>query len=1780
MKNKYLLFSILFLIVSFTFSQTKAQKVVHPTISKKPLGFAISKPLRDAPVVSGFEKQQQEFYMNKYEDRKINPNIKPPDFKNMPVDPNIQTKQGEIKGTKGLLKNFAGQTSGSYPPDCNGTVGPNHFFQVVNLTYAIYNKSDGSIAAGPSALNSIFDSSLPGAGYNDGDPIVLWDEHANRWFYSEFSVNHGNDYMLIAVSTTSDPTGTWYSWSYDVDDTPDYMKFGIWQDGYYMATNTGGSGKNDVYVFEREKMIAGDPNPQMIAFDNPNRPATFDGFHCIQPLDNDGDWAPSGTPGQFITVADDGQGNASDALYIYECHVDWNNTSNSTFSRTQTLNVNSFSGNFTSDWKNIPQPGTSQKLDAVSTVLMYRAQYRNFNGTQKIVCAHTIAKTSTQGAIRWYELQNTGSGWQIRQQGTYAPDGTSRFMPGIAMNGAGAIAIGYSVSDGSSTYPGIRYCGQTPGAPLNTLDVAETTIWDGSYSQSSYERWGDYSGMSVDPTDDNTFWFTTEYKSSSSHGTRIASLTIQGSSCTPPSNQASNFSVSSVGDNTATVNWTRGNGDKVLVIAKQNSAVDTDPTSGNSYTANTTFGSGSELGTGNFVVYNGTGNSVSISGLSKGTSYYFAVYEYNTTDNCYNTAELTGTATTTGVSYCTTQGNSVNDEWLNQVTIGTINNTSGANGGYADFTSMSTDLPIGGSETITLYPAWSGTVYDEGFAVWIDFNKDGDFDDSNELVFTHDKSQNTSVSGSIDIPSTVETGETVMRITMQYNQIPAGPCGTYNYGETEDYTVNIVNGSDTQSPTAPTNLASSNITSTTIDLSWTASTDNVGVTGYEVYQNGTSIGTVAGTSANVTGLSPETQYNFYVKAYDAAGNKSNASNTIYVTTAASPDTQAPSAPSNLAYANVTQTSADLSWTASTDNVGVTGYKIYKDNNYIETVTGTSYTANGLSASTTYSFYIKAEDAAGNISNASNTVNFTTQSGGVTYCTSQGNTVSDEWLDRVVCGDIDKTSGANNGYADFTFLSTTLYKDNAAGITLYPAWSGTVYAEGYSVWIDYNQDGDFDDSGEQIFSKAATKDASVSGTFTVPTSALTGTTRMRVSMKYNGIPSPCETFDYGEVEDYTVDIQDGGDMTAPTTPSNLISSDITETSVKLSWTASTDNVGVTGYDIYKDGSFLTSTTGTSYTVNSLTASTTYSFYVKAKDAAGNISNASNTVNVTTADAPDTQAPTAPSGLAASNISSTSLVLTWNAATDNVGVTGYNVYKDGTNLGTTSNTNYTVTGLTPSTSYSFYVKAKDAAGNISSASSSVNATTTASSAYCGSQGNTVTDEWINKIVCGNIDNTSGANSGYADFTSMSTNMSVSSGQTVTIYPAWSGTVYAEGYSIWIDYNQDGDFEDADEQVFSKAASKDATITASFSVPSSALTGTTRMRISMKYNGIPTPCETFSYGEVEDYTVNITATGGDTQAPTAPSNLSTSNITQTTVDLAWDASTDNVGVDKYYVYKDGTLLGSVSGTSAQVTGLTAGTSYSFYVTAKDAADNESTASNTVNVTTSSAGTSYCASQGNTVTDEWIKRVVCGSIDYTSNVNGGYGDFTSRSTNMSKGSTYSITIYPAWSGTVYSEAYRVWIDYNQDGDFEDSGEQVYTQAKTTATSVNGSFTVPTSALTGSTRMRVSMRYNTEPDPCGNFDYGEVEDYTVNIGAKSYSETNNSLYIYPNPSEDFITVYLKGLHEPVNIQIFSITGSVVKEVQISDINYKINISDLPAGIYNIRMIYKGEILNGKFIKQ
>ena len=340
-----------------------------------------------------------------------------------------------------------------------------------------------------------------------------------------------------------------------------------------------------------------------------------------------------------------------------------------------------------------------------------------------------------------------------------------------------------------------------------------------------------------------------------------------------------------------------------------------------------------------------------------------------------------------------------------------------------------------------------------------------------------------------------------------------------------NFTITTGAAPDTVAPTAPT-LSAAGTTETTTNLSWSGATDNVAVTGYDVFRNGALIGsTTTATTFSVTGLTASTVYSFIVKSKDAAGNVSPDSNTVSVTTLTpAPDTTAPNAPT-LSASGTTQTTTNLSWTGATDNVAVTGYDVLRNGALIgSTTTATTFAVTGLTASTAYTFNVRAKDAAGNVSLNSNTVSVTTLAvSTVTYCVSRGNNTVDEFINRVQLGTINNLSGNNGGYGNYTALSTNLVRGRSNSITITPTWTGVIYSEAYRVWIDYNRDGDFLDTGEQVVNVTKTKTTPIARSFTVPTTALLGTTRMRVSMKYNASPTSCETFTDGEVEDYTVNI---------------------------------------------------------------------------------------------------------------------------------------------------------------------------------------------------------------------------------------------------------------------------------------------------------------------------------------------------------------------------------------------------------------------------------------------------------------------------------------------------------------------------------------------------------------------------------------------------------------------------------------------------------------------------------
>ena len=408
------------------------------------------------------------------------------------------------------------------------------------------------------------------------------------------------------------------------------------------------------------------------------------------------------------------------------------------------------------------------------------------------------------------------------------------------------------------------------------------------------------------------------------------------------------------------------------------------------------------------------------------------------------------------------------------------------------------------------------------------------------------------------------------------------------------------------------------------------------------------------------------------------------------------------------------------------------------------------------------------------------------------------------------------------------------------------------------------------------------------------------------------------------------------------------------------------------------------------------------------------------------------------------------------------------------------NPTVTYNTAGT-YSVTLTATNSAGSDSEVKSNYIVVDVAGVTYCTSQGNNYSYEYIGRVQVGDLDNSS-SGSNYTDFTSYTAHLTAGASVSVILTPVFPGSTYTEYWKIWIDYNGDGDFVDSGEEVFSKSGT--STVSGSVTVPSNA-SGTTRMRVTMKYNAAPTSCETFSYGEVEDYTVSIA--GGSVLPPVANFTATPTTITAGQSVSFTDTSTNNP-TSWSWTFTGGTPSSSTS-QNPTVTYNTAGT-YSVTLTATNSAGSDGeTKSNYITVNPVSI--TYCTANSTNTNDEWIARVQIGTINNATSKSY-YSDFTSISTNATRGNSVSVTLTPGFTSTLYTEYWRIWIDYNHDGDFADSGEQVF--GKYSKYAVTGTFTVPTTASTGTTRMRVIMKYNSYASYCGSFTYGEVEDYTINI--------------------------------------------------------------------------------------
>src|SRR5579872_1592052 len=431
-------------------------------------------------------------------------------IKQMPgTDTNVQSmKAGPQVSTTDLL-NFDGQgADGVAPPDTEGAVGATQYVQWVNLEYNVYDKTTGSKVLGPVQGNAFWNGfGGPCQTNNDGDPIVLYDKVAQRWFIAQNVFATPYTYC-IAVSTTSDITGSFNRYSFPVSPSnffPDYPKWGVWPDAYYSSVNVFLNGFSadgvQVCAANRTAMLAGNA-ATMQCFNTSSQ------YFSLLPSDQDGlTPPPAGSPNYYISL-----GTTTSSLSMWQFHVDFTNPSNSTFTGPTSIPVPNYTLICQSTRSCVPQPSPGEGLDVLGGRVMYRFAYRNLGSYESLLVSNTVKPGSgsrATAAVRWYEIRSPKSP-TLFQSGTIQHPTYSVWMSSMAQDKNGDIAIGLSAS-ATTLDPSIGYLGRVPTDPVGVMESPKTVVVGTGVQESTSNRWGDYSAMQVDPTDDCTFWFTEEY---------------------------------------------------------------------------------------------------------------------------------------------------------------------------------------------------------------------------------------------------------------------------------------------------------------------------------------------------------------------------------------------------------------------------------------------------------------------------------------------------------------------------------------------------------------------------------------------------------------------------------------------------------------------------------------------------------------------------------------------------------------------------------------------------------------------------------------------------------------------------------------------------------------------------------------------------------------------------------------------------------------------------------------------------------------------------------------------------------------------------------------------------------------------------------------------------------------------------------------------------------------------------------------------------------------------
>ncbi len=414
---------------------------------------------------------------------------------------------------------------GGTPPDPTIDVGNNYVIQMINASLLQILDKEGNAITQPIAANTIWSQ----IGFSSaGDPIVMYDQDADRWIITEFP--NGNQ-LLFAITETNDPMGSWMAWNFATPNFPDYPKYSIWPNAYCVTTNEQGPGTLPNYFINREAILNGDATVAIQRITIPGI-SSGPGFQVSTPVDWTGPLAPpAGADPIILSLNDDAWGaSAQDQIDIHTFNLDWDTPSNSSVSTSSVItapfdtNPCSASG---PGFACIPQLNGSG-IDGLPEVIMHQVHYRNFDSYEAMVLNFITDATGTNvSGIRWMELRRSGgSDWSVYQEGTFAPnDGLHRFMGAICMDGAGNIGLAYNVS-GTDINAGLRFTGRRASDPLGEMTVDEFTLVNGTNAIGS-SRFGDYSHMSVDPANDRTFWFTGEYATGGGWSTRVVAFELR-----------------------------------------------------------------------------------------------------------------------------------------------------------------------------------------------------------------------------------------------------------------------------------------------------------------------------------------------------------------------------------------------------------------------------------------------------------------------------------------------------------------------------------------------------------------------------------------------------------------------------------------------------------------------------------------------------------------------------------------------------------------------------------------------------------------------------------------------------------------------------------------------------------------------------------------------------------------------------------------------------------------------------------------------------------------------------------------------------------------------------------------------------------------------------------------------------------------------------------------------------------------------------------------------------